>query len=77
MHAVPHTTAEARLRGRLIKVNQVGENGAVNIYRAQALVCRLTAPDLVPLLREFQGHEEGQKETIPASSVPNQYDVKP
>lgn len=61
MHAVSNTAIDARLPGRLIKVDHAGEHGAVNIYRAQALVCRLTVPDFVPLLREFQGHEEGHR----------------
>lgn len=52
---------DRRLPGRIIKVNHAGEHGAVNIYRAQALVCRLTAPELVPVLREFQAHEEGHR----------------
>jgi ubiquinone biosynthesis monooxygenase Coq7 len=61
MHAVASPLVDARLAGRIIKVNHAGEHGAVNIYRAQSLVCRLTAPDLVPLLREFQTHEEGHR----------------
>jgi len=62
MHALTHPVAARTLPGRLIKVNHAGEHGAVNIYRAQALVCRLTAPNLVPQLREFRRHEEGHRE---------------
>lgn len=43
--------------GRIIKVNHAGEFGAVNIYRAQIFVARLTAPNVVPLLEEFIEHE--------------------
>lgn len=46
------------LAGKVLKVDHAGEHGAVNIYRGQILVCRWTAPDLVPELREFQSHEE-------------------
>lgn len=66
MHAVTNTSGASTLPGRLIKVNHAGEHGAVNIYRAQSLVCRLTAPDLVPKLREFQRHEEGHRERFRA-----------
>ena len=61
MHALASPLDDARLPGRIIKVNHAGEHGAVNIYRSQSLVCRMTAPDLVPLLREFQTHEEGHR----------------
>ncbi len=46
------------LGGRVIKVNHAGEHGAVNIYRAQAFLARLTAPSMVAELLEFQSHEE-------------------
>ena len=49
------------LGDRVLKVNHAGEHGAVNIYRAQALACRLRAPSLINTLREFQGHEEGHR----------------
>ncbi|WP_416878374.1 demethoxyubiquinone hydroxylase family protein [Litorimonas sp.] len=42
----------------MIKVDHAGENGAVNIYRAQTLVARLRAPSLVKRLKHFQSHEE-------------------
>jgi 3-demethoxyubiquinol 3-hydroxylase len=66
MHAVAYRVASSSLPGRLIKVNHAGEHGAVNIYRAQSLVCRLTAPELVAQLREFQRHEEGHEERFRA-----------
>ena len=47
------TTAE-----KMIKVDHAGENGAVNIYRAQTLAARIRAPSLVKQLTEFQRHEE-------------------
>ncbi|HEY4081693.1 MAG TPA: demethoxyubiquinone hydroxylase family protein [Burkholderiaceae bacterium] len=46
---------------RILKVNHAGENGAVHIYTAQALVARLTAPSLVPELLAFKSHEEGHR----------------
>jgi ubiquinone biosynthesis monooxygenase Coq7 len=46
------------LGGRILKVDHAGEQGAVNIYRAQILMARWTAPSLVAELREFKSHEE-------------------
>jgi ubiquinone biosynthesis monooxygenase Coq7 len=43
---------------KMIKVDHAGENGAVNIYRAQKLVARVRAPSLVEQLTEFRHHEE-------------------
>lgn len=43
---------------KMIKVDHVGENGAVNIYRAQAIGARLFARELLPEIRENQIHEE-------------------
>lgn len=43
---------------KMIKVDHAGENGAVNIYRAQTLVARFRAPSLVKRLKHFQSHEE-------------------
>lgn len=43
---------------RVLKVNHAGENGAINIYKAQIVVARLTAPSLVQELREFKAHEQ-------------------
>lgn len=42
----------------MIKVDHVGENGAVNIYRAQAIVASIFHPSLVAELKENQRHEE-------------------
>ena len=42
---------------RIIKVNHAGEFGAVNIYRAQIQLASITAPSIVPTLREFIAHE--------------------
>ena len=43
---------------KMIKVDHAGENGAVNIYRAQKLIARIRAPSLLKQLAEFQQHEE-------------------
>ena len=43
---------------KMIKVDHAGENGAVNIYRAQQLACRVRARRLLPELAHFQEHEE-------------------
>ena len=54
-----HSIAE-----KMIKVDHAGENGAVNIYRAQHLVSRLRSPSLLPELRQFQHHEMEHRETF-------------
>lgn len=46
------------LGDRILKVDHAGEHGAVNIYRAQILVSRVTAPELTATLREFIAHEQ-------------------
>ncbi len=46
---------------RMLKVDHAGEHGAVQIYAAQLMVARWTAPQLLPLLREFQAHEIGHR----------------
>ena len=43
---------------KMIKVDHAGENGAVNIYRAQGLALRLRKPSLVSHVHHFQAHEE-------------------
>jgi ubiquinone biosynthesis monooxygenase Coq7 len=50
------------LGDRVIKVNHAGEHGAINIYRGQLLVCRVTAPQLVSELRDFLEHEYRHRE---------------
>jgi 3-demethoxyubiquinol 3-hydroxylase len=50
-----------RLGDRILKVDHAGEHGAVNIYRAQILMARWTAPPLVPQLRHFLEHELGHR----------------
>lgn len=50
-----------RLGDRILKVDHAGEHGAVNIYRAQILMARWTAPQLAPLLRHFLEHELGHR----------------
>jgi ubiquinone biosynthesis monooxygenase Coq7 len=46
------------LGDRIIKVNHAGEHGAVNIYRAQLLVARYTAPSQMLVLAGFLEHEQ-------------------
>lgn len=48
----------ATVAEKMIKVDHAGENGAVNIYRAQRLAARLRAPSLLAQLAQFQQHEE-------------------
>lgn len=52
------SSRDTAVGGRILKVDHAGEQGAVNIYRAQILAARFTAPALVPQLREFKSHEE-------------------
>jgi len=47
---------------KMIKVDHVGENGAVNIYRAQYLAATIRSPTLKPQLKEFQQHEEEHRQ---------------
>ena len=42
----------------MIKVDHAGENGAVNIYRAQRVGSQIRTRKLIPKLTEFQRHEE-------------------
>jgi ubiquinone biosynthesis monooxygenase Coq7 len=46
------------LGDRIMKVNHAGEHGAINIYRGQIFMARLTARRLVNELIEFRSHEE-------------------
>lgn len=46
---------------RFLKVDRAGEHGAVQIYSAQLMVLRWTAPQLLPLLREFRAPEAGHR----------------
>ena len=47
---------------KMIKVDHTGENGAVNIYRAQRLISHIRARHLIPQLTEFQSHEEEHRD---------------
>ncbi|HEX2590964.1 MAG TPA: demethoxyubiquinone hydroxylase family protein [Rhizomicrobium sp.] len=51
---------------KMIKVDHAGENGAVNIYRAQRLVAQVRAPSLCGQLAEFQQHEESHRRIFAA-----------
>ena len=61
MRVAVQISGDSHLPRRLIKVDHAGEHGAVNIYRAQAVMCRFTAPNLVPMLNGFRMHEEGHR----------------
>ncbi len=58
MESVMQFDASNEFADRVMKVNHAGENGAVNIYRGQILLAKLTARDMVNELREFQSHEK-------------------
>ena len=47
---------------KYLKVNHAGENGAVNIYKAQILVSRVFHQNLVQELIHFQEHEKIHRE---------------
>jgi len=47
---------------KMIKIDHAGENGAVNIYRAQHLVSIVRSPKLTDQLKDFQKHEETHRE---------------
>jgi len=51
---------------RCLRVNHAGENGAVNIYRAQRLVCFWRDDELKRELEEFRAHEERHREIFAA-----------
>ncbi|GJL94721.1 MAG: hypothetical protein DHS20C05_11260 [Hyphococcus sp.] len=51
---------------KMIKVDHAGENGAVNIYRAQRFASSLRARRLLPQLQEFQEHEEEHRRIFAA-----------
>lgn len=43
---------------RILRVNHAGEKGAIQIYKAQALVARYFFPDLQAQLRHMRAHEQ-------------------
>ena len=43
---------------RILKVNHAGEHGAVNIYRAQRLVCVWRDPELKRQLEDERSHHD-------------------
>ncbi len=47
---------------KMIKVDQVGENGAVNIYLAQRRAAKFRAPHLVQEINRFIIHEQTHRE---------------
>lgn len=59
----------------MIKVDHAGENGAVNIYRAQYLVSRIRAPRLLSELRHFQDHEMEHRQIFAAFL--KSHDIRP
>lgn len=62
------TSSDTALGGRILKVDHAGEQGAVNIYRAQILAARFTAPARVPELCEFKSHEEQHRVVLATKS---------
>lgn len=64
MNDVPGYLEPSKLRAassipeKMIKTDHAGENGAVNIYRAQKIGASIRARSLLPQLSEFQSHEE-------------------
>lgn len=46
---------------RILKVDHAGEHGAVCIYRAQRLVARWRAPDMLGEIDDFIAHEQGHR----------------
>lgn len=48
---------EQRTIARILKVNHAGETGAIKIYQAQILVCRLFHQAMVDFLQEMLAHE--------------------
>ena len=47
---------------KMIKVDHVGENGAVHIYRAQRWVARFRAPHMLPEIDRFISHERAHRD---------------
>ena len=58
MEIVARLAADETLGDRIMKVNHAGENGAVNIYRAQLLASWWRKSDLKSELRQFLEHEK-------------------
>jgi 3-demethoxyubiquinol 3-hydroxylase len=54
------------LGDRVLKVNHAGEHGAVNIYRGQIFLARMTARHMVAELAEFKSHEERHRSLFAA-----------
>lgn len=52
-----HTKSE-----KMIKVDHVGENGAVHIYRAQRWAAKFRAPHLLPEIDRFIAHEQTHRD---------------
>jgi ubiquinone biosynthesis monooxygenase Coq7 len=50
------------LGDRIMKVDHVGEHGAVNIYAGQIFMARFAAPGLVQELLHFRAHEVRHRE---------------
>ena len=55
MEVIARLAVDESLGDRVMKVNNAGEHGAVNIYRAQLLACRWRRSDIKSELREFLG----------------------
>lgn len=57
MEITSKSLARNLLGDRIMKVNHAGEHGAVNIYRGQVFMARLTARHMLDQLKECQSHE--------------------
>lgn len=66
MVTVSRHMATDPLGDRIMKVNNAGEHGAVNIYRGQIVMARLTARHMVADLKECQAHEERHRSIFQA-----------
>jgi len=54
----PHKRPASSMAEKMVKVDHAGENGAVNIYRAQYLASTFRSPRSKAQIKEFQRHEE-------------------
>ena len=66
MDIVARLAAGGTLGDRIMKVNHAGENGAVNIYRAQLLASCWRKADLKSDLRQFLEHEKRHRAVFAA-----------
>jgi hypothetical protein len=70
MELAAHLSSDVTLTDRVIKVNHAGENRAVNICRAQRLMCWWRDAALKADLYELRVHEETHRAIFAAAGVP-------